>query len=73
MQVIDPPREWRPLRFGNQGGTPTLWAEVDPTQGTKARVVWLLFTGDEVPDGARFVGTAFFGATGELVVHCYIR
>ena len=73
MQVIDIPSEWRPLRFGNQEGTPTLWVEVDPSKPTKARIVWLAFTGDWVPDQARHVGTEFFGQGDAIVIHCYVR
>lgn len=73
MQVIDPPSEWRPLRFGNQEGTPTIWYEADPDTGTKARVVYLVFTGEAVPENARYIGTAMFGANGFIVVHCYVR
>lgn len=73
MQVIDPPSEWRPLRFGNQEGTPTLWYEADPDSGPKARMVFLVFTGEAVPPGARYVGTETFGQGGFIVVHCYVR
>lgn len=79
MQVIDPPSDWRPLRFGNQDGTATIWFEADPDVGTKARVVYLIFTGEAVPPKARYVGTDTFGAGGiynsanTIVIHCYIQ
>lgn len=73
MQVIDPPNTWRPLKFDNQNGTPTIWYEADPDTGTKARVVWLVFTGEAVPANARYVGTATFGQGGFIVVHCYVQ
>lgn len=73
FQVIDPPSEWRPLSFGNQEGTPVLWFEADPTTPTKARVVFLVFTGEHVPEGARYVGTETFGQGGSIVVHCYVK
>ena len=71
-QVIDTPSEWRPLSFGNQEGTPTLWFEAHPGTPLTARMVFLAFTGEEVPPG-RYVGTAVFGMTGMLVVHCYVK
>jgi len=72
-QVIDPPNTWRPLKFDNQHGTPTIWYEGDPESGTKARMVWLMFTGEDVPPNSRYIGTAFFGQGDTLVVHCYVR
>lgn len=72
VQTIETPKEWRPVRFGNQNGTPTVWAEANPASEGTQRVVFLAFTGEDVPDG-KYVGTAFFGATGEIVIHCYIK
>lgn len=73
MQVIDLPSEWRPLSFGNQEGSPVLWYEADPASAPRARVLYLVFTGEAVPPGARYVGTATFGMGGFIVVHCYVR
>lgn len=73
MQVIDVPNEWRPLSFGNQQGTAVIWFETDPETPLKARIVYLVFTGEAVPPGARYVGTATFGVGGMIVVHCYVR
>jgi len=64
---------WRPLSFGNQEGTPVIWYEAETTAHTKARVVYLVFTGEHVPEGARYVGTATFGQGGSIVVHCYVK
>lgn len=72
VQTVEVPKEFRPLRFGNQGGTPTLWAEANPSGGSIQRVVFLAFTGEDVPEG-KYVGTAYFGVTGEIVIHCYIK
>ncbi len=66
------PEDWRPLKFANQTGTATLWAEGDLDKPTKVRLIYLLFTGDFVPEGVRYIGTDFFGASKELVVHCYV-
>jgi hypothetical protein len=70
-QVIEVPEDWRPLRFDNQKGDPTIWYECDPTSPKKQRVIFTVFTGETVPDGARYIGTATFGANDFLVVHCY--
>lgn len=71
-QVIDLPRTWRPLRFGNQQGTPVIWFENDTGSDTVQRVIHLVFTGEDVPPKARYLGTDFFGVGGAIVVHCYI-
>lgn len=72
-QVVTLPSVWRPLSFGNQEGTPVLWFECDPRSDKKDRVVFLVFTGEEPPKDARFIGTATFGQGGFLVVHCYVK
>jgi hypothetical protein len=69
---VELPAVCRPLRFANREGTPTLWAEVNPNSETKHRVIYLLFTGEEAPEGTRYIGTDFF-AHGTIVVHAYIR
>lgn len=72
-QVIEVPSEWRPLSFANQNGDPTIWFEAEKTSQPAQKVVFLVFTGEEVPANARFIGTATFGANGFIVVHCYVR
>lgn len=37
------------------------------------RVVFLAFTGEEAPQGAKFIGTQFFGLGGFIVIHCYVK
>lgn len=71
-QTLELPKEWRPVKFANQEGTPTIWAEADLASETVQRVITLAFTGDDVPVG-RYVGTAAFGATGGLIIHCYVK
>jgi len=70
-QDVEMPTNWRPLRFGNQNGDPMLWIE-EHEGGKTVRLIYLLFTGDFIPLGVRYVGTDFFGASKELVVHCYV-
>lgn len=72
-QVIEVPSEWRPLSFANQNGDPVLWFEANPLTDKVPRVAFLVFTGESVPEDARYIGTATFGANGFIVVHCYVR
>lgn len=72
-QTIEVPEEWRPLSFGNQGGDPVLWYEAEPMAEKVQRVVFLAFTGEEAPQGAKFIGTQFFGLGGFIVIHCYVK
>lgn len=72
-QAVELPEQWRPLSFGNQQGTPVLWFEAEPVDAVKSRLVFLVFTGEPVPDKARYVGTTTFGQDGFIVVHCYVR
>jgi hypothetical protein len=71
-QVVELPTTWRPIKFANQSGTPTIWAEADQSSEPIQRVITLAFTGEDVPAG-RYVGTAAFGATGEIIIHCYVN
>lgn len=71
-QVIDLPQSWRPLKFGNQHGTPVIWFENDTESDTVQRVIHLAFTGDDVPPKSRYIGTEFFGQGGSIVVHAYV-
>lgn len=73
VQTISFPRTWRPLKFENQNGDATIWFEGDPDTEYTFRLIYLVFTGESVPEGARYLGTAFFGTTGELVIHAYYR
>lgn len=70
-QVVELPTSWRPLRFANQKGSPTIWYEADG-DSLSPRAVYLIFTGEEVVPKSRYLGTDFFGLDGSFVVHCYI-
>jgi hypothetical protein len=72
-QMVDFPAIWRPLSFANQGGDACLWFEAEKTSEPKPHIVYLVFTGEAVPENAKFVGTALFGVGGMFVVHCYVR
>lgn len=67
------PSVWRPLRFGNQNGTPVIWFEADKFADLKPHAIHLVFTGEEVPEHARYIGTETFGVSGAIVVHCYVQ
>jgi hypothetical protein len=71
--VMEVPSEWRPLSFANQTGTPVIWFEAELTAPLVQKVVFLVFTGESVPENAKYIGTATFGANGFIVVHCYVR
>jgi hypothetical protein len=83
-QDVELPDSWRPLTFANFKGDPVVWYEGEsiredrqphegPRPAVKVRLIWLLFTGDVVPDKARYIGSDIFGATRSLVVHCYVE
>lgn len=72
VQTVSFPSQWRPLAFANQNGDPTLWFEGDDKSEYTFRAIHLVFTGEEVPLKARYLGTATFGIGGAIVVHCYV-
>lgn len=50
----------RLLRVDNQGGLPTLWAEVDPDAPRRPRHFVQVGTGGQVPEGMHsYIGTYF--------------
>lgn len=52
-----------------QDGVPVIWAIVTPGHPQSERRSFLVaYTGNEVPTGAQFITTAFFG---RLVVHVF--
>lgn len=57
-QPVMMPRVSRILALQNQGGIPTIWAEVDPESPAITATVTLVGTGREVPaDSGDYVGT----------------
>jgi hypothetical protein len=72
IQTIDTPKVWRPLAFKNQNGTATVWADSDATTEVVQRVIYLAMTGEATPENAKYIGTEFFGASKEIVIHCFV-
>ena len=82
-EVRLPMRPGKVLLFGNQSGRPMIWALVDSDAAEIERRFLLLMTGQEyalrdsdVPRGGpydAYIGTAYFGALGAIVVHCFER
>jgi hypothetical protein len=73
VQTIDTTKTWRPLSFYNKGdGTPMIDFEAETSSSLAIRTVFLLFSGDDVPEGTRYIGSAAFGGNGTLIVHAYV-
>lgn len=51
-----------------QGRSPTMWADVDTSRAVRPRMFVVRGTGHDVPDGAKYLGTAFDGG---LVWHVF--
>ena len=56
------------VHVAEQGGQPTLWAIVDSSQPMVRRLIHVVGTGDAVPDGTAYVGTAHLGG---YVLHVF--
>jgi len=72
--VIEMPRGAVVKHFGAQGGTPTIWAEVNPRESPTGRRFMVIGTGHKIPTNGVWVyrGTMFErGPWGELVWHLY--
>jgi hypothetical protein len=72
-QMLSMPQGARVLAFGNQRGTPTMWALVEPEAQREAREVFIVGTGRLCThvEAREYVGTAQF-EDGELVWHLFI-
>jgi hypothetical protein len=58
----------RVLEVHQQDGLVCVWAEVERDQEAVLRTFHALNTGDDIPDGLSYCGTAF---VGEIVWHVY--
>lgn len=67
VAVEMPPQAIR-HRFAMQNHVPTIWAEVDTAHGLVPRYFQIFGTGQELPDGAEYVGTF---EQGPFVWHLY--
>lgn len=54
------PKEFRPIFVGNQYGSITMWAIVDPESPVDEQEFYVVGTGQEVPKNSFYVGTAQF-------------
>jgi hypothetical protein len=68
---IDIPHGARILMTGVQGGSLTLWAEVNSDSPTERRRFCLVGTGFEVPPSAVYLGTVY--PNSAYVFHVYER
>lgn len=68
-QQISMPEGAEILYFGNQSGTPCVWARVDSNADKSLRQVSIRGTGHPNADG-RYIGSALFDE-GALVFHCF--
>ena len=74
-QVIHVPRSPQFLSCQIQNGKPCIWALVDPELRSKAISVYVVGTGNPVPEGvadADFMGTVQM-AGGSLVWHVFVE
>jgi hypothetical protein len=67
-QSVAMPRNARILRVVVQRDTPTLWAEVDPSEPPVERIIRIFGTGHPLPARCIYQGTA---AIGRFVWHVY--
>lgn len=65
-QTIWAPASSRALAIGVQDTRIVMWSRVDPDEKKADREYHLAFTGEDVKDGYRYVGTTEYG---HLVVH----
>lgn len=57
-----------PVRFGMQGGVPTLWCLVNERNSAQDRRFVIVGTGHPVPNGCEYIGTC---DDGPLVWHAF--
>ena len=70
---IDIPRDAVIRHVANQNGQLTVWAEVhDDTRPKPLVRLVAIVTGDSVPDGFAYIGTAMFN-NGSFILHVYRR
>jgi hypothetical protein len=72
---FDVARDAVPLAFQLQRGLPCLWMEVTPHAPRRDLCTFeltLVGTGQNVPDGGRYVGTVQLQG-GDLVLHGYLK
>lgn len=69
--VIHTGKVRRSLAVGFQSGSPVLWVEAEVGDTEDLRV-WVGLTGDEVPDGLVYVGSAQLTTPSAYVVHVYV-
>lgn len=77
LQQINTPADWEPIFVDVQGGTPCVWAKVQPDNPTVSRLISVIGTGHGIPDIAktRYLGSfqLQLNPSGVFVGHVFER
>jgi hypothetical protein len=72
VSLVEMPAGAEVIRFGFQMGVPSVWAIVDPGADLVLRRFVLVESGEQLPQGAAYIGTvAAAGDAGGAVTHLF--